>query len=61
MESVQVGVEISCHMVRGNGGRGRVLCIRTDQHWVPVNGERLIPVNNEGALVAAAHCDATCF
>lgn len=27
VEGVQVGMEIRCHVVRGDGGRGGVLCV----------------------------------
>lgn len=54
VERVQVGMEIGCHMVGGHGGRGRVLCVRADQCWVPVNSKGLILINDQRALCAAA-------
>lgn len=54
MQAEQVGVEVRCHVTRGNGGRQRVLRAGADQRGVPVNGESLVFVDDQGALGAAA-------
>lgn len=48
-----MGMEIGCHVVGGDGGRGRVL-VRADQCWVPVNSEGLVLIDDQRALGAAA-------
>lgn len=54
-----MGVEIGCHMVGRDSGRGRVLCIRADQCWVPVNSEGLVLIDDQRALGAAAAAACT--
>lgn len=56
VEGVKVGMEIGCHVVGRDGGRGSVLCVRADQCRVPVNSESLILINDQRALGAAAVC-----
>lgn len=59
VERVQMGMEIGCHVVRGDCGRDGVLGIGADQSWVPVNSEGLILINDQWALGAAACAAST--
>lgn len=59
VQGVQVGVEIGCHVVGRDGGSSRVLCVRADQCWVPVNGEGFILIDDQRTLGAAACADST--
>lgn len=59
VQGVQVWMEIGGHVVGGNCDRGSVLCVGADQCWVPVNSERLVLINDQRALVAAALTDST--
>lgn len=59
MQGVQVWMEIGGHVVGGDSDRGGVLCVGADQCWVPVNGERLVLIDDQRALVAAAAAACT--
>lgn len=61
VQGVQVWMEIGSHVVGGDGDRGSVLCVGADQCWVPVNGKRLILIDDQRALgvATAAHADST--
>lgn len=54
VQGVQVSVEIGRDVIGRDGDSNRVLCIRADQCWVPVNGESFILIDDQRTLGAAA-------